>query len=86
PAGAGDPAKALMPAGAIQGRTDFGVPGYGGPCPPPGHGPHQYVVTIYALKVAKLGLDAGATPAVVSYNANANALAKASIVFYYERK
>ena len=44
------------------------------------------MVTIYALKVAKLGLDAGATPAVVSYNANANALAKASIVFYYERK
>ena len=23
-----------LPAGALQTRTDFGVPGYGGPCPP----------------------------------------------------
>ena len=86
PQGAGDAGKNLMPAGAIQGKTDFGAPGYGGQCPPPGHGPHQYVVTVYALKTAKLGLDATASPAVVGYNVNANALAKASIVFYYERK
>ena len=26
PAGAGDPNKSLMPAGAVQGRTDFGTP------------------------------------------------------------
>jgi Raf kinase inhibitor-like YbhB/YbcL family protein len=25
-----------LPAGALQTRTDFGVPGYGGPCPPEG--------------------------------------------------
>ena len=86
PAGAGDPAKNMMPAGAIQSRTDFGAPGYGGPCPPPGHGPHQYIVTVHALKTDKLGLDANASPAVVGYNLNANTLAKASIVFYYERK
>jgi len=29
PAGAGDPKKNLLPAGATQGNTDFGVPGYG---------------------------------------------------------
>ena len=86
PAGAGDPAKNMMPAGAIQSRTDFGAPGYGGPCPPPGHGPHQYVVTVYALNTDKLGLDANASPAVVGYTLNGNTLAKASIVFYYERK
>src|SRR5271170_1039444 len=40
PAGAGDPHKNLLPAGALQGRTDFGTPGYGGPCPPPGK-PHH---------------------------------------------
>ena len=34
PKGAGDPAKKLMPEGTIQSRTDFGAPGYGGPCPP----------------------------------------------------
>jgi Raf kinase inhibitor-like YbhB/YbcL family protein len=86
PAGAGDPAKGLMPAGAIQSRTDFGAPGYGGPCPPPGHGPHQYVVTVHALKTDKLGLDANASPAVVGYTLSNQTLAKASIVFYYERK
>jgi Raf kinase inhibitor-like YbhB/YbcL family protein len=85
PAGAGDPAKNMMPAGAIQSRTDFGAPGYGGPCPPPGHGQHQYVVTVYALKTDKLGLDANASPAVVGYTLNGKTLAKASIVFYYQR-
>ena len=85
PQGSGDPAKNLLPAGSMQSRTDYGVPGYGGPCPPPGHGAHQYVVTVCALKTDKLGLDANASPAVVGYNLNSQALAKASIVFYYGR-
>ena len=29
--------------------NDFGRPGYGGPCPPPGAAPHHYVLTVYAL-------------------------------------
>ena len=85
PSGAGTPSKPGMPAGAVQSRTDFGATGYGGPCPPPGHGPHQYIVTVYALKTDKLGLDANATPAVVGYTLNSQMLAKASIVFYYGR-
>jgi Raf kinase inhibitor-like YbhB/YbcL family protein len=28
-----------LPAGALQTRTDFGAPGYGGPCPPQGDQP-----------------------------------------------
>src|ERR1700687_6135346 len=35
PAGAGDPQKNLLPAGTVQGRTDFGTPGYGGAGSPP---------------------------------------------------
>ena len=31
---AGNPKGAEAPKGAVQSRTDFGVPGYGGPCPP----------------------------------------------------
>jgi Raf kinase inhibitor-like YbhB/YbcL family protein len=85
PAGAGTPGKPGMPEGAIQSRTDFGATGYGGPCPPPGHGLHEYMVTVYALKTDKLGLDANATPAVVGYTINSQMLAKASIVFYYGR-
>src|SRR6266567_2775664 len=41
PAGAGDPGKNLLAAGATQGNTDFGAAGYGGPCPPPGDKPHH---------------------------------------------
>src|SRR5438067_2094273 len=42
PKGAGDPKAATAPKGATQSRTDFGVPGYGGPCPPQGDPPHHY--------------------------------------------
>ena len=36
-------------ASAVNGLTDFGKPGYGGPCPPPGDPPHHYIFTLYAL-------------------------------------
>jgi len=85
PSGAGNPAKALMPAGTIQSFTNYGVPGFGGPCPPEGHGPHQYVLTVYALNVEKLGLDANTNPAIVGYYLNNATIQKASIVFYYQR-
>lgn len=55
-----------LPAGAVQGSTDFGFAGYGGPCPPPG-APHRYIVTVYALKTAKLELDSKATPALLRF-------------------
>src|SRR5579864_2680158 len=32
--GAGNPANGMLPAGALQVRTDTGTPGYAGPCPP----------------------------------------------------
>jgi hypothetical protein len=83
--GAGNIAKGLMPVGAIQSNTDFGQPGYGGPCPPQGHGFHQYLITIYALKTDKLGLDKNATPAFVGFNLFSNTIAKASLVMYYKR-
>jgi len=35
-------------AGAVEGTNDFGAPGWGGPCPPPGT-THQYVWTVYAV-------------------------------------
>lgn len=85
PAGAGSSTGSGMPLGAVQSVTDFGATGYGGPCPPPGHGPHQYTVTVYALKTEKLGLDEKAGAAMVGFNLNQHMLAKASLVFYYSR-
>jgi Raf kinase inhibitor-like YbhB/YbcL family protein len=83
-AGAGDPARRLLPPGAIQVHNDWGSLGYGGPCPPPGP-PHHYRLMLYALRLAKLGLDAGASPAQVAASARANALAEAEIVGLYGR-
>ncbi|AZQ64740.1 YbhB/YbcL family Raf kinase inhibitor-like protein [Flammeovirga pectinis] len=84
-AGAGDVAANLAPKGVIQSSTDYGAKGYGGPCPPEGHGLHQYIITVYALKTDKLGLDGNTNPAVVGYYLWNNTLAKASIVTYYKR-
>jgi Raf kinase inhibitor-like YbhB/YbcL family protein len=77
---AGDINKALAPTDATQSNTDAGQPGYTGPCPPPG-APHQYLITVYALK-NKLDLSKNASPALVGFYLSSNMLAKASIVFY----
>ena len=76
----------LAPKGAIQSVTNYGVAGYGGPCPPENHGLHQYIITVYALKTDKLGLDPSTNPAIVGYYLWMNTIAKASIVTYYQRE
>src|SRR6187399_715224 len=47
PAGAGNTGKPGLPAGAVQGPTDFGTKGWGGPCPPAGDKAHRYVFTVF---------------------------------------
>jgi len=84
PAGAGDPQKSLLPAGAVQGRTDFGTPGYGGPCPPPGK-PHHYYLRLYALKVAKLDVPPDATAAFIGFMVRKNSQAAAELMGLYGR-
>jgi hypothetical protein len=85
PAGAGDPAAMLLPPGVMQGNTDFGTPGYGGPCPPPGSGPHHYHFRLHALKVEKLDLPATATAAFVGFNVKANGLGTAELMATFSR-
>ncbi len=85
PQGAGDGKGAGLPAGAKQVSTDFGTPGYGGPCPPRGDKPHHYNFTIYALKVDKLALPPHATASVAGFIINANSLGKAGLTGTYGR-
>lgn len=82
---AGRPEKNLAPKGSIQSVTDYGQPGFGGACPPTGDKAHRYVFTVYALKVDKLDLTEKSPPAMVGYFLNQNAIAKASLVSYYQR-
>jgi hypothetical protein len=74
-----------LPAGASQIRTDFGGPGWGGPCPPVGDKPHRYVLTVYALKTDKLEVPKDATASLAGFLVNANAIARASLVGRYGR-
>lgn len=75
-----------LPAGSVEGRTDFGGPGFGGACPPPGDKPHRYIFTVHALKVDKLDINEEASGAMVGFNLNANSLGKASFTVKYGRK
>ncbi|MFM2397869.1 MAG: hypothetical protein RL341_26 [Pseudomonadota bacterium] len=67
-----------LPAGAVEGNTDLGKPGYFGPCPPVGR-KHNYEFTVHALKTDKLEIPAGATAAFVGFNLWQNTLSKATL-------
>ena len=84
PEGAGDPKAGLIPE-AVQSRTDFGNPGYGGACPPPGHGDHRYRFTVYALEAEQLPLDESSSIETVLFHINANKLAEAKLEVVYGR-
>jgi Raf kinase inhibitor-like YbhB/YbcL family protein len=85
PLDAGNPASGKLPAGALQVRTDFGKPGYGGPCSPQGDHPHRYIFTIHALSVDALPVTADSSAALVGFNINFNTLSKASLVGLFRR-
>jgi hypothetical protein len=82
---AGNVSGAKLPPGARHVRIDYGVAGWGGPCPPPGDAPHRYVFTVFALSVDKLGVPEDATAALAGFMINANSLGKASFTAKYGR-
>mgnify|MGYP000128340838 FL=1 len=85
PAGAGNPKSEKLPAGAVQGRNDFGYSGFGGACPPEGDKPHRYQITVWALNVDTLPLDNNASGALVGFMLNSHVLAKAQLTATYSR-
>lgn len=74
-----------LPPGATQGPTDFGRPGWGGPCPPAGHGDHRYVFTLYALGSEALAVPEGASASLIGFFVNQTALGSASFELRYGR-
>ena len=82
---AGNPQAGKLPAGALQTRTDFGKPGYGGPCPPPNDHPHRYIFTIFAVSQETLPVTSDTSAAVVGFNLNFNTLAKAALMGLFKR-
>jgi Raf kinase inhibitor-like YbhB/YbcL family protein len=85
PEGAGSADGKGLPAGAVQGRTDFGSTGFGGACPPPGDKPHRYQFTVHALKVEKLDLPPDASAAMVGFMLHAHRLGSATLEARYGR-
>ncbi|MCF7803052.1 MAG: YbhB/YbcL family Raf kinase inhibitor-like protein [Candidatus Marinimicrobia bacterium] len=81
--GEGVPKEATLKNGAIQGITDFGSNGYGGPCPPGGI--HRYFFKVYALDNT-LDLDSTARKADVINTMDGNVLAKGELMGKYERQ
>lgn len=84
-AGAGAANSSLAPEGSVQSLSDFGVDGYGGPCPPVGDTPHRYQFTVYALNVDKLPLSGSAMPEMVGYYIHQHTLGSAQITALYGR-
>jgi hypothetical protein len=75
----------LALGGAKQGMNDFGRIGWGGPCPPRGHGVHHYHFTLYALDIEP-GLAPRATKRKLEEALKGHILAQAELVGTYERK
>jgi Raf kinase inhibitor-like YbhB/YbcL family protein len=75
-----------LPAGVVEGFTDYGVSQWGGPCPPPGDAPHRYIFTVYALDIPAID---GASPTLggarLVFSMRGHLLAKGSIEGRYGR-
>ncbi|WP_269516084.1 YbhB/YbcL family Raf kinase inhibitor-like protein [Brevundimonas subvibrioides] len=80
------PAGGPLPDGAVEGRTDYGAPGFGGAAPPPGHGPHRYVFTVFAVDTGRLEVTPENSGAIFGFNLHFHTLARASITATWENK
>ena len=68
------------------GTNDFGELGYGGPCPPPGHGRHRYYFTLYALDIDRLPVHRGAKRGEVEAALRRHVLDQARLLGVFERR
>ncbi len=79
----GLPHEEMLANGELQGMTDFGRVGYGGPCPP--SGTHRYFFKVYALDTM-LDFKAGASKSEVEAAMTGHILAQGELMGKYQRK
>ncbi len=77
------PMTATLPNGTVQGMTDFGSIGYGGPCPP--SDTHRYYFKVYALDT-KLNLQPGITKQQLLDAMDGHVLAQGQLMGKYARQ
>lgn len=82
---AGSTKDDLLPKGSVQINNDYGNRGFGGACPPAGHGVHRYRFTIHALSVKNIDLPNDASGALTGYMIKANSIESSTIEALYKR-
>jgi len=75
--------ESSVPEGAIEGKTDFGKTGYGGPCPP--SGAHRYFFKLYALD-SRLDLVEGVNKTEVEKSMEGHVLGETELIGLYTRQ
>ncbi len=73
-----------LPGNAFHCRNDGGGLGFMGAAPPAGDQVHRYFFVVHAVKDETLGVDADASPAVVSFNLAFKTLGRAVIHGTYQ--
>ncbi len=71
--------------GAHEAVSDFGKKGYGGPCPPRGHGTHHYRFRLFALDADSLPVGRRPDCRDVERVSKEHALAEAELVGTFSR-
>lgn len=80
-AGSGD---GTLPGDAFHVRNDMGSRDFTGAAPPEGDQEHRYFFAVHAVGEETLGVDTGATPAVVSFNLAFKTLGRAVLQCTYQ--
>ena len=82
---AGSVKQDLLPTGAEHIQNDYGTKGFGGACPPKGHGVHHYRFTVHALSIERIELPENASSALTGYMINANTIESSTIESLYKK-
>jgi Raf kinase inhibitor-like YbhB/YbcL family protein len=75
---------ATLPGNAFMCRNDGGGHGFMGAAPPEGDQVHRYFFVVHAVKEDSLGVDADASPAVVSFNLAFKSAGRAIVTGTYQ--